>query len=158
MHFASLSRVILALALAFGVAACASPSGETGATTPEAASAGESAGNAGTNTPPPPAPVPQTAANNIPIDAGEKPPTGDGIVRHCKVDADCAIKDVGSCCGAYPQCVNRDSPTFPEQVKAQCASEGRMSVCGFPSISGCRCVQGQCEGVNDGGADAGAVQ
>ena len=62
----------------------------------------------------------------------------------CKTDADCAVKNVGNCCGYYPQCVNVDSKTFPEQVKAECAREGRSSICGFPSIESCTCNQGQC--------------
>jgi len=72
----------------------------------------------------------------------------------CKVDADCAVKDVGNCCGYYPACVNRDSPTFPEQVKAQCEKEGRMAICGFPSVSGCRCVEGRCQNVTGPAAEA----
>lgn len=65
----------------------------------------------------------------------------------CRADDDCAIKNVGSCCGYYPACVNVNSPTYPEQVKADCAASGRSSVCGFPSLSGCQCVEGRCEGV-----------
>lgn len=67
--------------------------------------------------------------------------------RACKSDADCAIKDVGSCCGYRPQCLNKDTPTFPEQVKERCAREGRVSTCGVLAISGCQCVSGQCQGV-----------
>ena len=62
----------------------------------------------------------------------------------CETAADCEIKDVGNCCGYYPACVNRQSATFPEQVKAECEKEGRMGVCGFPEISGCDCVEGRC--------------
>lgn len=65
----------------------------------------------------------------------------------CRTDADCAIKDVGSCCGYNPRCVNKDSQTFPEQVQAKCAKDGRVGICGFPSISGCECVAGKCAGV-----------
>ena len=65
----------------------------------------------------------------------------------CTTDADCAIKDVGNCCGYYPACVNVDSPTFPEQVKAECAKNDMMSVCGFRDLSGCQCVEGRCEGI-----------
>lgn len=65
----------------------------------------------------------------------------------CAVDADCAVKNVGNCCGEYPACVNKNSPTFPEQVKADCAREGRMAICGFPVISGCRCIEQRCEDV-----------
>lgn len=79
-------------------------------------------------------------------DAAPAPPTASiGEVDYsCKVDADCAVKNVGNCCGYYPACVNKDSPTFPEQVQARCAAEGVSSVCGFPEISGCACVEGRC--------------
>ena len=68
----------------------------------------------------------------------------------CTTDAECTVKNVGNCCGEYPACVNVDSPTFPEQVKAQCAAEGMSSICGYPSISSCQCVDNRCEGVSDG--------
>lgn len=68
----------------------------------------------------------------------------------CRTDADCAIKNVGNCCGYYPACVNIDSPTFPEAVMAQCAAEDRMAVCGFPDIAGCQCVEGRCQPLDQG--------
>ena len=63
---------------------------------------------------------------------------------HCTSDADCAVKDIGNCCGMYPACVNKDSPTDPGAVQAQCAKQGRMSACGFRPIDACSCTQGQC--------------
>jgi hypothetical protein len=65
----------------------------------------------------------------------------------CKTASDCAIKDVGSCCGASPACVNKDSPTYPAEVQAKCKSEGISSICGFPSINSCTCKDSQCQGV-----------
>lgn len=65
----------------------------------------------------------------------------------CKTASDCKIKDVGSCCGYRPACVNKDSQTFPEQVKAECANKGMAGICGFPSISSCTCTNNKCEGV-----------
>jgi hypothetical protein len=62
----------------------------------------------------------------------------------CAVDADCAVKDVGNCCGYFPACVNQDSPTFPEQVRADCAARGESSICGFAEIRACRCDSGRC--------------
>ena len=62
----------------------------------------------------------------------------------CTTDADCTVKDVGNCCGYYPACVNVDSPTFPERVKAQCEAEGMSSICGFPEIGSCMCKAGRC--------------
>ena len=65
----------------------------------------------------------------------------------CTTDAHCTVKDVGNCCGYYPACVNVDSPTFPEQVKAACAESGTAGICGFPSISGCQCVENRCKAI-----------
>jgi len=62
----------------------------------------------------------------------------------CMSDADCAVKDIGNCCGTYPACVNKDSPTDPAAVQAQCAKQGRVSACGFRPIDACSCTQGQC--------------
>ncbi len=76
------------------------------------------------------------AAESVPVDE---------VDRSCRVDADCEVKNIGNCCGYYPACVNRNSPTFPERVRARCEAEGMMSVCGFREISDCRCVEGRCE-------------
>lgn len=70
----------------------------------------------------------------------------------CKTDADCEVKNVGNCCGYYPACVNRDSPTFPDRVKAECAKKGTMGVCGFPDVKGCSCVEGRCADAAEHGA------
>lgn len=80
--------------------------------------------------------------------AKEIEPAGE-VSYACATDADCAVKNVGNCCGEYPACVNKDSPTFPDQVRAECAREGRMAVCGFPVISGCRCENARCTNVTD---------
>lgn len=68
----------------------------------------------------------------------------DGVNYACRTDGDCAVKDIGNCCGYHPACVNAESPTFPDKVKAECAAEGRMAVCGFREIGGCACVEGRC--------------
>lgn len=65
--------------------------------------------------------------------------------RSCASDADCAVKNIGNCCGRYPACVNKDSPVDPAAVQAQCARQGMMSACGFREISACSCRQGQCQ-------------
>lgn len=80
--------------------------------------------------------------------AGSKP---GAVNASCRTDADCTVKNVGNCCGYYPACVNVNSPTDPQGVQAQCAKSGMASVCGFPEISGCQCMQGQCQ------ASSGAV-
>lgn len=73
------------------------------------------------------------------------------IDASCRTDADCTVKDVGNCCGYYPACVNKNSPTDPEGVRAQCAKTGMASVCGFREISACSCNADKCESA-DGGA------
>ena len=67
----------------------------------------------------------------------------------CRVDTDCVVKDVGNCCGYFPACVNVDSPTFPERVRAQCAKTGTVGICGFPEISACACVEKRCAPQSD---------
>ena len=62
----------------------------------------------------------------------------------CKSNADCVVKDVGNCCGYYPRCVNVNAKVDPKAVQAQCARSGMASVCGFRTIEGCECVQGEC--------------
>ena len=85
-----------------------------------------------------PAPQPPSASVRAPGATGK-------VDSRCKTDADCTVKNVGNCCGYYPACVNVNSPTDPEGVQAQCAKSDMASVCGFAEISGCRCVQGQCQ-------------
>lgn len=87
--------------------------------------------------------LPDTSATGLQVASNKTAP--DEVSRSCKTSADCAVKDVGNCCGAYPACVNKDSPTFPDRVKAQCGKEHRMGVCGFPVVNGCSCVAGKCE-------------
>jgi hypothetical protein len=93
--------------------------------------------------------APRSDLDSPPALAIEAPPEPE---RSCQVDADCAVKNVGNCCGYFPACVNRNAQTFPEQVKAACEREGRSSVCGFREISACRCVQNRCEPAADGEA------
>jgi hypothetical protein len=80
------------------------------------------------------APTPRAAGGGLPVQ----------VDTRCRSDADCTVKNVGNCCGAFPACVNVASPTDPDGVMAQCRASGRMSVCGFPQVTGCSCVSGQC--------------
>ena len=89
---------------------------------------------------PPPAAGPTSPA---PTPAGS-------VSRSCRVDADCAVKDVGSCCGRFPACVNKSARPDPAAVQAQCAKQGMSSVCGFREVAGCSCVQGSCQDVGSG--------
>jgi hypothetical protein len=130
---------VIAAALLLCLAACAAPSGNGAAKAEPVATTSAPAAD--------PAPPPRDIAAAITESAAAKSMPG-VVDTRCKTDADCTIKDVGNCCGAYPQCVNIDSPTFPDQVKAACAASGQMGVCGFPSISGCQCVSGKCAASN----------
>ena len=129
-----LSRLFLFLALALSLAACAAPS-----TTPPPAT-GNLAGNAPPAPPEAPRPPPPKSSP-LPPRAVEQAVTLDTT---CKTSADCAVKDVGNCCGAMPACVNKDSPTDPAAVQAQCKARGMMGICGFKEIPACQCDNGQC--------------
>lgn len=63
----------------------------------------------------------------------------------CTRDADCTVKNVGNCCGAFPACVNTAATVDPQAVARDCAQRGIASVCGFREISACRCVANRCE-------------
>jgi hypothetical protein len=89
------------------------------------------------------------AANPPPREAAAPAPAPASPSLACESDADCAVKDVGSCCGYRPACVNAAAETFPEQVKARCAAEGRMGACGFAPVSGCQCVSGKCAALTE---------
>ena len=145
---ALLARIAL-LAASLALVACGgafSGNGSTGAdgTTPSTGSA----------PPPPDMVVPAAGANgqplveqplsNAPVAATDAGAPGK-VDYACTTDADCAVKDVGNCCGYFPACVNTNSPTFPEQVRAECAKSDMQAICGFREIQGCVCAEGRCE-------------
>lgn len=118
-----LSCVLMVLA---GCAAPASSNGSSDATPPPAK--------------PETAPSKPMSSPNPPREA--KPAVS--VDYSCRSNADCAVKDVGNCCGAMPACVNRNSPTDPQGVRAQCASSGMAGICGFAEVTACQCVSGRC--------------
>ncbi|MBI2134194.1 hypothetical protein HYU11_05960 [Candidatus Woesearchaeota archaeon] len=63
----------------------------------------------------------------------------------CKTDSDCEAKDVRNCCGYYPQCVNSGFRPDPDLVSKQCEKEKSASICGFPEIESCKCINKRCE-------------
>ena len=144
----SLRHLALTLALGVGVltlGACGAQSSGNGA--------GDGAAPVTGTAPPPPERAPASDAQGRPLI--EQPLSSAPVVATdagapgevdyaCTTDADCAVKDVGNCCGYYPACVNKDSPTFPEQVKAECAKNDMMATCGFAEIEGCQCVENRC--------------
>lgn len=73
----------------------------------------------------------------------------DSISRSCQSDQDCAVKDVHNCCGYYPECVNKATVTNPGLVDSLCKIEGMAGICGFPSISGCHCIDNVCKDYYD---------
>lgn len=129
--FASL---ITSLVLAFSLAACAAP-----APTPPATS--DLAGK--TPAPPVSSSLPTAPPKSTPLPPRVVPKAAT-VDFSCKTSADCAVKDVGNCCGAMPACVNKDSPTDPAAVQAQCQARGMAGVCGFREISACQCSNGKC--------------
>lgn len=145
------ARLLFVLMIGLVVLAC----------TPQARDAAPAAGtapapsatsptNATATTPaaPSPRPMPRTGGP-LPPEQVSRP--GVQLDYSCTTDADCTVKDVGNCCGYYPQCLNVDSPTDPKAVQAECRRQGMASVCGFQELSGCQCVQGRCRGIEAGG-------
>ena len=71
-------------------------------------------------------------------------PTAGDPRYQCRSDDDCAVKDVGNCCGTYPRCANV-AATFERP-----SCEGHAGVCGFPSIESCACRESRCRSLQDG--------
>lgn len=137
---AALRHVLCMLLLAFLVA-CAAPPPQGGAGVEPAPSRQEG----GTppsevKAPPMSKPLPPERVVTAPV----------SIDRSCDSDADCQVKNVGNCCGYFPACVNKDSPTDPAAVQAECQAKGVASVCGFREISACTCNAGTCESAGSG--------
>src|SRR3990167_3915825 len=127
------ARLFSGLALCILLAACSDSYSDTSptTTTPTAQTAPDAGEPAGTTPPATNAPQSLEAYQN-------------SLAKRCDSDADCVVKNVGSCCGYTPQCVHKAVQTFPEQVKALCEKEGRSSICGFQEPAGCSCVNNQC--------------
>lgn len=68
----------------------------------------------------------------------------------CNTDSDCKIKDVHNCCGYFPRCVNKDYIPDTEAVTKECKAKGIVSVCGWPEISSCRCIENKCNSIQEG--------
>ena len=119
-----------------------SPASADGAAAPAPAPA--QLADAGDATPAPPAPGRRAPPTGGPLPADVVPDKEVALDRSCRSDADCEVKNVGNCCGYYPACLNKDSPTDPAGVQARCARDGVMSTCGFPTIESCRCDAGKC--------------
>jgi hypothetical protein len=141
-----LPRSLAALLVALSLTACSAPA--PAPETPQAAASTPApvASRAPAPQPPKTAPAPDAPA---PVEhAGNASPMSPD--RTCRTDADCAVKDVGSCCGTFPLCVNKDAKVDPAAVRAQCAKDGMASTCGFQPVSGCTCTKGRCENVAGG--------
>lgn len=98
--------------------------------------------------------VANTAAP-APVNSGSQTTTGDAAAfdlnrylatlnRQCAADSDCEVKDVGNCCGYYPQCVAKNATPQKEAVRAWCERNEVKGICGFQEIKGCACVAGRC--------------
>ncbi len=139
LHHFALAALLPAVLL---LAGCAAPTSSQSAPAAQKPIAAEPAHAAPVATPVAQAPEAMETA--------PAPKAADELGRSCNTNSDCAVKDVGNCCGAYPMCVNKDTKTDPAAVRAQCAKDGMASICGFQEVSGCQCVKGQCENITSG--------
>ena len=71
--------------------------------------------------------------------------TSDDWVYYCKSNSDCEIKNIGSCCGYYPSCVNKNFSPDLDAVRKECKEMWFVSVCWHEVIDRCRCVNNTCE-------------
>lgn len=141
---------LAALLVALSLTACSAPA--PAPETPQAATSAPAPAASTTPAPAPPAaPQPPKAVPVAPAPVehadSANPMSPD---RTCRTDADCAVKDVGNCCGRFPLCVNKDAKVDPAAVRARCEREGLASTCGFREVGGCQCVKGRCENLPDG--------
>lgn len=136
--YATIRSILVSALAAALIAACAN---ERQAADPPATSPAATAAQA--PMPQAPAPPAQAESADAATDSGLAAHTG--LRYDCAADADCAIKDIGNCCGHYPACVNVDSPTDPEGVTRECAQKGLAGICGYPVIEACVCRNARCE-------------
>ncbi len=108
--------------------------------------------------PPPPPPVPSSVAPTPSGTFDSSLKAHAGLSFACATSNDCAIKDVGNCCGSYPACVNADSPVDADAVARECAEKGLSGICGYPVIEACVCTAGRCEAAPSNGTGGGAVR
>ena len=154
----------IVLPLALSVAGCAAPPSDPAiaATTPATVEAPRSAASVPAATVPvevaaraAPAPVTRNKpappmsdplpAQPLPAANPAKSAGVPTLDLSCKSSADCAVKNVGNCCGMQPRCVNVNARVDAKAVQEQCARTGMASVCGFKAVESCECVKGQCE-------------
>ncbi|MBI2397357.1 MAG: hypothetical protein HYV17_06130 [Xanthomonadales bacterium] len=83
-------------------------------------------------------------ASTATVDADSATAAAASPTPSCQTDAQCTIKNVGNCCGAFHACVHVDQPVDAAAVKRRCEVEGLSSVCGQRDIAGCRCDAGRC--------------
>src|SRR3546814_3171566 len=78
----------------------------------------------------PAAKAPPSMSRPLPPNRVREAPT---IEYGCKADSDCAVKNVGNCCGAMPACVHKDSPVDPrsEEHTSELQSLMRISYAVF---------------------------
>lgn len=128
-------RAFALLVISMLLLACAAPAPEADQAAPAIASASSPQAVPHKRPPPMSDPLPpERVPDSKPV----------ALDRSCTADADCTVKNVGNCCGYYPACVNKNSPTDPQGVQAECAKNGMAAVCGFSEITACRCVRNQC--------------
>lgn len=64
----------------------------------------------------------------------------------CERALDCEIKDVHSCCGYYPKCVNKNTTVNASIVQELCNQVSFTGHCGYLDIKSCKCENKKCVG------------
>jgi hypothetical protein len=63
----------------------------------------------------------------------------------CQTANDCAVRNVGGCCGYLPRCANANGIFTPPGCPG-----GMVSDCGFIEVDSCACELGQCVSLSAG--------
>ena len=154
----SIFRVACGLIMLSAMAACAGERNDQAAasgplTAVDAAPADPSSAS---SAPPPPVPSSVAPTPSGHFDSSLKAHVD--LSFDCTIASDCAIKDVGNCCGSYPACVSVDSPVDAAAVARECADKGLSGICGYPVVEACVCNAGRCEAAPSNGQGSGAVR
>ena len=68
----------------------------------------------------------------------------------CTEHSECTVKNVGNCCGYYPECVNINYEPDPEAVQAACIANGITGIICEPTVlKSCECTMSKCKAVHD---------
>ena len=98
-------------------------------------------------------PIPTTAVSEDMDNITDSMPK---VNYNCSTSSDCIEKNVGNCCGAYMECVNKDFEQDKEALSNWCQQNEIFGICGWTVIDFCVCEDGRCMGGQVDGSETGS--